>query len=188
MHGLGGGYGQGEVGDGGTGAHLAGSVGDGGLHGDDVAPLRGDASADGDCRLGGGDRSQVASFEAGGDARGLEFAGHGPAADFIEQKGLDATVEGVNPALEIGRGRPEAHDVVAVFVEFEMEAEGVRRAAPDAVISGCVDPWVVNLFHNEEEKLKAAFWSSGLRGWLRLDVIIYLTFGFTVLMVSEVYP
>ena len=89
----------------------------------------------------------VARLHLGSDACRLQLAGNHPAADFIEQESLDTAVKGVEPALVVGRGCPDGDDVVAVFVEMEVETDGIVRGATDAVVAFGSKPGVKDAFH-----------------------------------------
>ena len=89
----------------------------------------------------------IARLHLGSDACRLQLAGNHPAADFIEQESLDTAMKGVEPALVVGRGRPDGDDVVAVFVEMEVEADGIVRGATDAVVAFGGKPGVKDAFH-----------------------------------------
>ena len=56
-------------------------------------------------------------------------------------------MEGVEPALVVGRGCPDGDDVVAVFVEGEVEADGIVGCAADAVVAFGVESGVKDAFH-----------------------------------------
>ena len=59
-------------------------------------------------------------------------------------------MKGVEPALVVGRGCPDGDDVVAVFVEMEVEADGIVRGATDAVVAFGGKPGVKDAFHGVE--------------------------------------
>ena len=89
----------------------------------------------------------IARLHLGSDACRLQLAGNHPAADFIEQKSLNTAVKGVEPALVVGRGCPDGDDVVAVFVEMEVDTDGIVRGATDAVLAFGGKPGVKDAFH-----------------------------------------
>ena len=98
----------------------------------------------------GANRVFVANLHFGGDAAGIEFLEDHPSADFIQERGLHSAVEGVNPALVVLRGLPNAddvsEDVVGVFLEeAHVCSERVIGTASEAVVTVEVSPRIDNL-------------------------------------------
>ena len=96
-----------------------------------------------------GYRLSVSHGKAGGLAGGLELAVDEPSAHFVHQRGLDASVEGFQPALEVVVRIPVANDVVAIFVKLHFQAKRIVGATGKAVVSLFFqsDVWVSDLFH-----------------------------------------
>lgn len=54
----------------------------------------------------------------------------------------------VQPSLIVGRWLPMSYDVITILPEFQMQTERIGGTTADTVISGLVQPWVLNLFHH----------------------------------------
>ena len=73
--------------------------------------------------------------KVGGLSGGLQFPVYQPTSNFIHQRGLDTSMEGVQPTLEIGMWLPQTNDVVTVFVKFHLQSERIARTTSEAVIA-----------------------------------------------------
>ena len=89
----------------------------------------------------------IAHLHLGGDAGSLEQMEDDPSAYLVQQHGLHASVEGIDPRLMVLRGAPDGDDVVAVLEEAHPCAYGVIGAASEAVIPGGMCPRIDNPFH-----------------------------------------
>ena len=73
-----------------------------------------------------------------------------PTSNLVHQCRLDASMKGVQPALEVSVRFPEANDIIAIFLKFHFQAKWVARTAGKTVIAlifhACV--WVLYFFHN----------------------------------------
>ena len=74
-------------------------------------------------------------------------------------------MKGVEPALVVGRGCPDGDDVVAVFVEMEVETDGIVRGATDAVVAFGGKPGVKDAFHG------VGLVDAIFQGWMGIEKI-----------------
>jgi hypothetical protein len=95
-------------------------------------------------------RIAVSHGKVCGLAGSLKLSVDYPTANFVHQCRLDASMKGVQPALEIGVRFPKADNIVAIFIKFHFQAKRVARTAGKTVVAllfhACV--WVLYLFHN----------------------------------------
>lgn len=150
-------FGGTEIDEGGGGAGRAVGVEDLSIDIGYIAHLPADHGTDGDGAVGGGDGVVVFEFHLGGYAGGLEFAGDDPSGNFVDEEGLYAAVEGVDPALVVGGGGPMGEDIVAVFEEAEMKTDGIVGGAADAVVALALQPGVFDTFEHSGEFLALDF-------------------------------
>ena len=128
-------------------AQVALAVMQGDMNGIVVAHVAREVAAQGDERVTGRDRSAELHFQFGGDTGHLQAAREYPVGQFIDEGADDAAMQRLYPAVIIEAGRPGGDDIFAVFPEFQMQADGVCRATPEAVITLLVEVWINELLH-----------------------------------------
>ena len=138
---------EGKVGAKGLRAKFARAVVEGRLDEHDVAALLLDAGAERDLSALCAHGAEVARLHFRGHAGRLQLAHHHPAANLVEQHALNAAVQCVEPALEVRRGLPKAHDVVAVLKKLHFHAERVARRTAEAVVAVEMYEGIYYLFH-----------------------------------------
>ena len=106
-----------------------------------------DAAAQGNERVAGGDGTAKFHFQFGGDSGTLQAAREYPVGEFVDERADDATVQCLYPAVIVDAGRPGGNDLLAIFPEFQMQADGVRRATAEAVVTFLVKIWINEFFH-----------------------------------------
>jgi hypothetical protein len=58
-------------------------------------------------------------------------------------------MQGLDPAVIVHVGGPGGDDVLAVFPKFQMQANGIGGATPEAIVPLLIEIWIDELFHNE---------------------------------------
>lgn len=96
-----------------------------------------------------GNRSFEFDFQVGGHARSLQLAGHKPPRYLVDEQGLYATVQGVQPPLIVFRWSPKGDDVVTVFIKLHFQPVRIVRRTANAVVSLFFKPYpgIYDFFH-----------------------------------------
>ena len=128
-------------------AQVALTVVQGDMDGVVVAHMAREVSAQGDLWVAGGNGSAELHFQLGGNACNLQLAREHPVGDFVDERADDAAVQRLDPAVIVDIRGPGGDDVLAVFPEFQMKADGIRRAAAEAILALLIQIWINQLFH-----------------------------------------
>ena len=107
----------------------------------------------GNHRVGGGDRPLILRLHARGHTRRLQFPGNDPTANLIEEQGLYATMQRVQPSLVIGRRLPLADNILAILIKMKVKPKRVIGRTAFAVLARHSLPRVDNFLHRHS-KLK----------------------------------
>ena len=113
----------------------------------EIEHVAGDAAAQGNLRFSGGNWAAEFHFQFGGDSSNLKASREDPVGQFVTERADDATVQGFYPAVIVDVGRPCGDDVLAVFPKFQMQADGISRAAAEAVVTFLIKVWIDKLLH-----------------------------------------
>ena len=107
----------------------------------------GKAGTNGNLRLGGHNALAVFHLQAVGHAAGLQLAEHHPRGTLVDERGLYAAVQGVNPSLIVSLRFPKTDNIVAIFIEFHLHAKRIVRAASKTVVALLVYPMILDFSH-----------------------------------------
>lgn len=78
---------------------------------------------------------------------GLQLAEHDPAADFIQQYGLDASMQRIQPPLILRTRLPDAHHLVTVLIKLHSHTGFIVGRATETVVALHIFPRIDNLLH-----------------------------------------
>ena len=94
-------------------------------------------------------RALISHIQMGCDTCSLKFPGNHPTSCLIKQCGLDATMEGSHPTLEILMRFPDSHDIIPILMELHLEAERIRRATSKTVVALLFQSyvWILYFLH-----------------------------------------
>lgn len=107
-----------------------------------VAHIASDAAAQGDLRVARGNGSAEFHLQFGGDSSELQAPREHPVGEFVDEGADDAAMQGLDPSVIVEAGRPSGDDFLAVLPKFQVQADGICRAAAEAVVALFVEIWI----------------------------------------------
>ena len=120
----------------------------GDMHRVEILHVARDAAAQGDLRVTRRYRTAKFHFQLSRYACTLQAAREHPIGEFVDERADDAAVQGLYPTVVVNARRPGGYDLLAVFPEFQMQADGIRRAATEAVVTFFVKIWIDQFIHH----------------------------------------
>src|SRR5574344_61259 len=67
----------------------------------------------------------ILEIHSGSHSAGVQLIRYHPACNFIQQSGLDSTVNDAYPTLVVLGGIPISYDVISILIELELESEWI---------------------------------------------------------------
>lgn len=112
-----------------------------------VAPYAGNRGVERDIVIRGVYGLQVTHLHARGYAACLKLAEYDPTADLVGKRGLNASVQSVDPPLKFGAWLPTADYAVSVLVKLHSQSLFTVRIASETAVSLHSPPRIYDFFH-----------------------------------------